>query len=92
MAVRPNAIYSRTKTTIQGRGTKRRPQLEVIDGEEIHHDSNALQRVTRVFDRGEDRYLERITNADGVVVRHENQPLSEHRGRGSAKRNQEGTE
>jgi hypothetical protein len=40
----------------------------------------------REFDKMRDRYFEHVEDADtGEVLRHVDEPLSEHRGHGSAK-------
>ena len=37
----------------------------------------------RIEDRERDRYYEHVVAEDGTVLRHEDEPLSEHRGHGS---------
>jgi hypothetical protein len=46
-----------------------------------------LVRVERTFDRENDRYFERVTLYDsGEVIHYSDEPLSEHKGHGSAKK------
>jgi hypothetical protein len=53
---------------------------------EVHHDSGRIQQTHRTFDRSGDSYRERIVDArTGEVFVENEEPLSEHRGHGSAK-------
>jgi hypothetical protein len=54
-------------------------------GDDLHRDTGQWRRVTRVIDYENDAYFEHIEDHDGNVVRHVDEPLSQHRGRGSAK-------
>jgi hypothetical protein len=63
-----------------------KPYREQTSGDELHRDSGEWRRVSRVVDREHDRYTERIVDAAGNVVRDVDEPLSEHRDRGAAKR------
>jgi len=67
-------------------GGRRRRALERWFGETFHRDSGTWRRLTRMVDRKNDRYRERITTRDGEVVRDVDEPLSEHRCRGAARR------
>lgn len=55
---------------------------------ELHRESGEVRHVVREIDRAGNRYYERITDPHGNVVREVDEPLSEHRGRGSARRRQ----
>lgn len=44
-----------------------------------------LARVFRLIDRVNNRYIETVQR-DGITVHHADEPLSDHRGHGSAKR------
>lgn len=77
------------------RAMARRPSLrsdqkrrwESYVGIERHRRSGALVRVERVVDRDSDRYVERVTDlTTGAVIHECVEPLTEHRGHGSAKR------
>jgi hypothetical protein len=49
--------------------------------------SGRRQQAHRTFDRHNDRYIETITDhASGEVVMEKNERLSDHRGRGSARK------
>ena len=48
--------------------------------------SGLLVHFRREFDKETDRYFEHVEEAEtGKVIVHEEEPLSQHRGRGSAK-------
>jgi hypothetical protein len=68
---------------------KVQPFREQISGDDFHRDSKQWRQVTRVIDREHDRYTERIIDATGNVVRDVEEPLSQHRGHGAAKRRAE---
>lgn len=56
-------------------------------GDELFRKTGRWHRVTRVLDRRRNRYVERIEDAEtGEVVRHVDEPLTDHTGRGSARR------
>jgi hypothetical protein len=64
----------------------RRPFVELKTGQEWFRKLGRWHRLFRRIDHEADRYSERITDAEtGEVVRELEEPLSEHRGRGSAK-------
>jgi hypothetical protein len=65
---------------------KVKPHRETFTGFDYHRDSAEWRQVSRVVDREGDRYTERIVDAGGNVVRNVDEPLSEHRGHGTAKR------
>jgi hypothetical protein len=65
---------------------KVKPYVESFHGDDYHYDSSEWRRVSRVIDREHDRYTERILDAAGNVAREVDEPLSEHRGHGAAKR------
>jgi DNA-directed RNA polymerase subunit RPC12/RpoP len=65
---------------------KVKPHRETFTGFDYHQDSAEWRQVSRVVDREADRYTERIVDAAGNVVRDVDEPLSEHRGHGTAKR------
>jgi hypothetical protein len=63
-----------------------KPFREQTSGDDYHQDTGEWRHVTRVIDREHDRYTERVIDTAGDVVREVDEPLSEHRGRGAAKR------
>jgi hypothetical protein len=52
-------------------------------GDDLHRDSGQWRKIHRVIDRENDRYVERITDDEGNVVRDVDARLSAHRGHGS---------
>lgn len=67
------------------RGT-RKPFIEGKWGEDLHRLSGVWHRLRRVIDRENSRYVEKIEAPDGTIVRDVDEPLSDHRGHGSAKK------
>ncbi len=61
------------------------PHLEIVAGADQFRETGEWRQVERVIDRENDRYTERIVDADGNVVREVDEPLSRHTGRGAAK-------
>jgi hypothetical protein len=65
---------------------KVKPYRETFTGFGYHRDTREWRQVCRVVDRDSDHYTERIVDAAGNVVREVDEPLSQHRGHGAAKR------
>jgi hypothetical protein len=65
---------------------KAKPYREAFTGFDYHRDTKQWRQVFRVVDRERDRYTERIVDAAGNVIRDVDEPLSQHRGHGAAKR------
>ncbi len=63
-----------------------KPIREVKAGDEIYRETGERRRLVRVIDREHDRYYERIEDLSGDVIRHIDEPLSQHRGHGYAKK------
>ena len=62
-------------------------RIEQQAGEELYRASGKWFQKERIIDRENDRYVERYTDTEtGVVTRHCDEPLSQHVGHGSAKR------
>jgi hypothetical protein len=68
------------------RPTQKKPFIEQKVGDDFHRDTGTWRKRERVIDRDADRYREVITDAEGNEVRRCDEPLSQHRGRGDAKR------
>jgi hypothetical protein len=63
------------------------PFLEVISGEELTVSTGRWAHKERVIDRAGRRYRERVVDQQtGEVLRDVDEPLADHRDRGSAKR------
>ena len=69
------------------RGSTGRPFLEAKAGANLHRTSGNWMHRDLVIDRDNDRYVERIVDSKTAAVIHEcKEPLSRHRGHGTAKR------
>ena len=65
---------------------KKKPSLEGIVGDDLHHDSGKWMYKERVVDREKNKYKEIITDPEtGKIVRKCEEPLDKHIGHGSAK-------
>lgn len=65
---------------------KRKLRLHLKSGKELSFRLGRYVNKERVLDKDNDRYLEIVTDPlTGEVLRHCDEPLSEHQGRGSAK-------
>ena len=65
------------------RSGARKPFLEMLGGDDLHRATQTWRKRRRTIDRENDRYVEQVTDHEGVVVRDVDVPLSEHRGHGS---------
>lgn len=71
---------------VTGPGQKK-ARLEVRSGASKSHYLCKLVDHQRLIDRGNDRYIEVVTDFEsGEVIHRTDEPLSEHRGHGSAKK------
>jgi hypothetical protein len=68
---------------------EKRPIVEGRAGASFFVRDQEWHDVERVIDRGNDRYLEVVRDGVGEEIRRVDEPLSEHRGRGDAKRKSE---
>ncbi len=68
------------------RPTEKKPYVEQRVGDDLHRASGAWHRQERVINRDTDSYGEVIWDADGREIHRCEEPLSAHRGHGSAKR------
>ncbi len=72
------------------RGGKGRPFVEGRVGGELQRSTGRWLRLERVIDRARDWYREHISDPrTGEVVRHVEEPLTQHHGHGAAKRRPE---
>jgi len=77
--------FIRMKAKEGGRG---KPFLEIRSGDSLFRKTGVWNRIHRIIDRKNDRYYERIEDQSGNVIRLCDEPLSQHRGHGSAKKKQ----
>lgn len=67
-------------------GESGKPFHETLTGEDLQVSSGRWMRKERIVDRENDRYFERVEDPEtGTVIHQCDEPLSEHRGHGSAK-------
>ena len=72
------------KAKSQGKG---KPYVEGRTGDDLHRKTGKWMLLERVIDRAKNWYKELITDPEtGKVVRHCEEPLTDHRDRGSAKK------
>lgn len=72
------------------RGGVGEPFVEGKTGSDLHRKSGRLMRLVRTIDRARNWYREHISDSkSGHIVRHVEEPLSEHVGRGAARRSVE---
>ena len=65
--------------------SKDKLRRDLIVGSDERKSVGDFVNKERDIDHDNDRYREKITDKKGVVLREVDEPLSEHRGRGSAK-------
>jgi len=77
----------RSKVTAKGRHTgERQPFIEQTVADDLHRKTGRWMKLHRVIDRLNNWYHKRVTDpATGEVVHECDEPLTEHRGHGSAK-------
>ena len=69
------------------RGGKSKPYKEEIDSDDLQRSTGRWLSLTRTIDRANDQYSEKVVDPrTGEVVHECEEPLSAHRGHGSAKR------
>jgi len=67
---------------------ERKPHVEGKSGDDLHRETGRWMKKDRLIDRENDHYKEVVTDPEsGNVIRYCEEPLSEHRGHGSAKKN-----
>ncbi len=75
------------KAESQGKG---KPYLEGRTGDDLHRKTGKWMVLERIIDRAKNWYKELITDPNtGRVVRHCEEPLTDHRDHGSAKKKSE---
>jgi hypothetical protein len=82
----PNRGHMITSSTVQRKPGQKRPPVEERKGDIFSSDGRWL-RIHRIIDRRRNRYYEKIHDHETrEVLREVTEPLTEHRGRGDAKR------
>ena len=92
-----NVSISETLTIRGGIGVKakrageKKPYIEDLSVPDHSRSLGKIVHRTRVIDRDNDRYFEKITDYEtGEVIHHCEEPLSQHQGRGNAKQKKDG--
>lgn len=78
----------REKLGLKGRHSgRKKPFIEQVSGDDLHRKSGKWMKHSRVIDRDNDSYHEVVKDPKSGKIVHEcKEPLSQHRGHGSAKR------
>lgn len=64
-----------------------KPRVELKQGPSYSHSLKKPVELVRLIDRGNDRYFEKVTDYEsGELIHHNEEPLSEHQGHGSARK------
>lgn len=65
----------------------KKPIYEEVSGDDLHRKTGLWSKFLRIIDRQNNRYKEEIVNSEtGEVLRSVDHPLTDHTGRGSAKK------
>lgn len=84
-------VQASSRVSIKGEATGRkltggkRRIAEFFDGWDLRKSVGDWVRKTRMINRPANRYFERVEDEAGNVIRHCDEPLSDHHNRGSAK-------
>jgi hypothetical protein len=83
-----STVEVRSQLRLKGRrASGGKPFIEQTGGSDLHHKTGIWMRLERVIDRARDWYRERVIDPKtGEVVHKCEEPLSEHKGHGTAKR------
>lgn len=73
------------KKDVPGLPRKKRTRMEHFQGWDLRKSLGDWIKKVRRIDRDEDTYLEHVEDSEGKVIHHREEPLSKHRGHGSAK-------
>jgi uncharacterized Zn finger protein (UPF0148 family) len=80
------SVYQKTHVK-RRRGSRGRPYREEINGDDLWRKTGQWMHLTRTIDRVTGLYSEKVVDPrTGEVVRQCEEPLSAHRGHGSAKK------
>ena len=79
----------REKIRMKGRDEAGKPFIEQVHGDDLHRKSGKWMKLRRIIDRTKGWYHELVIDPEtGETVHECQEPLSQHRGHGSAKRSQ----
>jgi hypothetical protein len=78
-------LHDQIKGNVKEKGIKK-PRKEFIYGDDLQKTENKWRDKTRIIDRENDHYYEKVINKETGEIIHEcDEPLSDHWGHGSAK-------
>lgn len=84
--VRETLTVSEKRKLRHRRPGNKKPIYEEVSGDDLHRKTGRWSILLRVIDRQNDRYREHIVDAaSGEVLRSVDEPLRNHKGRGTAK-------
>jgi phage FluMu protein Com len=84
-----DTVNLREKLRMKGRDDAGKPFIEQVHGDSLHRKSRKWMKLNRIIDRAKDWYHELVIDPEtGETVHECQEPLSQHRGHGSAKRSQ----
>jgi hypothetical protein len=82
-----NAGHATLRLTVEKKPGDRRRPVEELSGDVYSQSLGRMVRIHRIIDRRRDAYYERVLDPETrEVLREVDEALTEHRGRGSAKR------
>ena len=78
----------KSQVAMKGRHSgEKKPYVEQVDGDDLQRSTGRWMKKSRTIDRDGDRYTEKVVDPEtGEVLRDVDEPLTQHRGRGSAKK------
>lgn len=80
-------VVIRGKLGVKGkRNDSKKPYVESVSGDDFHRKTGKWMKLSRLIDRENDHYREEVKDpCTGEVIHHCEEPLSDHKGHGSAK-------
>lgn len=64
----------------------KKPYIESVSGDDLHRKTGKWMKLSRLIDRENNHYREEIKDpSTGEIIHHCEEPLSDHKGHGSAK-------
>jgi len=78
------------KVKVKKYNSKDNPRYEFSEGDDLRKKDNKWMKKSRVIDKYKDEYKEKVIDPEtGEVIYHNEEPLSDHFGHGSAKFNKD---
>jgi DNA-directed RNA polymerase subunit RPC12/RpoP len=85
-----DTVTAREKLGVSGRHQgEKKPFFEAVSGDDLHRKSGKWMKIERLIDRARNWYREVVTDPEsGEIIHKCEEPLTEHRGHGTAKEQQ----